>query len=126
MLEKKLDKILLSVFAENMSAMPTVKKLELLEQLVCKEDKSSPVPVPQNPVIKRVPPEPVPSYPSTRPLSVVVLGKTFRSLRQAAEYHDIPYHRCNQRRKAGHPVEVIFKEAYEKAKVTEVKRRANI
>lgn len=53
----------------------------------------------------------------------MVLGKNFSSLKSAAEYFDIPYHRIQYRHGQGWPVEKMFKEAYEKSKKNKVMRR---
>jgi len=52
-----------------------------------------------------------------------VLGKTFSSLKSAAEYFDIPYHRIQYRHNRGWTIEKMFKEAYEKSKKNKVLRR---
>lgn len=56
-------------------------------------------------------------------LKPIVLGRSFKNLKEAAEYHDIPYHVAQYRKDKGWPVEEIFKEAYDRDKKTKVLRR---
>lgn len=91
------------------------EKLEFLQKLLNgiekkQQEQVKPTKIP----LKRKPNQRIP---------IKVLGKTFNSMKAAADHFGIAYHTVQYRRERGQSIEEIYREAYDESKKTKVMRR---
>lgn len=108
------------------------EQLDFFKNLLVKASASS-IPNPVAPKTVIAPKTETVIAPKTKPvvkpekskmhIQPTVLGKTFKSMKAAAAYYDIPYHTVQYRKDRGQTVEQIYREAYAEARKTKVLRR---